>query len=241
MKEKKYKLIACEIVKMELEPLICSCKNKFDVKYMTQGLHSAGSKKMAQELQKELDHLDPSCYDAVLLAYGLCGRGVCGLHADIPIVVPKAHDCTTLFMGSKEGYKEYFDRHRGTFFFTSGTLEFDKGVQLFSKQASDLKRQEYVELYDEETADYLMETIGDPLKEYSRIAFINSGADNTLESRDKAQMIAEEKQWEFEELKGSPCIFEHMLNGDWNEEEFIIVPPGSTIQPAYTDGIITFY
>lgn len=238
MEERTFKLIACEIVKKELEPLISCCKNKVDVTYVTQGLHSVGAVKMAQQLQMELDNVDAAKYDAVLLCYGLCGHGICNLHANLPIVVPRAHDCTTLFIGSKGRYKDYFDRHPGTFYFSSGTLEFDKDAKLFSKQSINTMRQEYVDLYDEETADYLMETLGDPLHEYSRLAFISSGAEDTQAIRSEALRIAEERSWEFDELEGSQCIFEHLLNGDWYEDEFVIVSSGSFIEPTYSDTII---
>ena len=48
-------------------------------------------------------------YDAVLLGYGLCGNSTLGLEARrFPLVIPRAHDCTTLFLGSKEAFQEHF-------------------------------------------------------------------------------------------------------------------------------------
>jgi hypothetical protein len=30
-----------------------------------------------------------------------------------------------------------------------------------------------------------------------------------------------------------------MVNGDWNEKDFLIVPPGSKVKAIYTDEIVT--
>ena len=97
---------------------------------MRQGLHNT-PEALRNELQKEIDAIDldqdihtgteDSCgpIDAILLAYGLCSNGVCGLSSKkYPLVVPRAHDCNTLFLGSKERYREYFDTYSGIYWYT---------------------------------------------------------------------------------------------------------------------------
>jgi hypothetical protein len=93
---------------------------------MEKGLHDVGTKKMSEKLQVEIDKVDAGKYDTILLCYGLCNNGVCGLHSPLPMVIPRAHDCITLLMGSKERYKDYFDHNPGTFFFSPGWLERNK-------------------------------------------------------------------------------------------------------------------
>ena len=45
--------------------------------------------------------------EAVALAYGLCGCGTAGLQPRRhKFVIPRAHDCIALFMGSKDAYAE---------------------------------------------------------------------------------------------------------------------------------------
>jgi hypothetical protein len=92
---------------------------------MKQDYHDIGYKKMREKLQAEIDHINPENYGVIFLCYGLCSNGTQGLQGAIPPIIPRAHDCITLFMGSEEAYKEYFFANHGTFFLSSGWLERD--------------------------------------------------------------------------------------------------------------------
>ena len=66
----------------------------------------------------------PSGHDAVALAYGLCNNGLAGLEARrVPLVLLRAHDCITAFLGSRDRYARYFEDRPGTYFETTGWLE----------------------------------------------------------------------------------------------------------------------
>ena len=63
-------------------------------------------------------------YDAILLGYALCGRGTEGLRAGkTQLVLPRAHDCIGLLMGSRQRYQAYFDTHPGVYFRSPGWVE----------------------------------------------------------------------------------------------------------------------
>ena len=65
--------------------------------------------------------MPPPKYDAILIGYALCSNGVVGLTSRrIPLVIPRGHDCITLLLGSKELYRDYFDSHRGIYWYSSG-------------------------------------------------------------------------------------------------------------------------
>jgi hypothetical protein len=81
---------------------------------MGKGLHNLGDIKMRRILQEEIEKVEPDKYEAILLGYGLCNNGTLDLRAAVPVVIPKAHDCITLLLGSKEKYREYFDQNPGT-------------------------------------------------------------------------------------------------------------------------------
>ncbi|MDR3076348.1 MAG: DUF1638 domain-containing protein, partial [Synergistaceae bacterium] len=123
--KKKFHFIACEILFREA----CYCASKsrsvVDITFVPKKLHDLGEAKMSEALQRQIELVDASKYDAILMGYGLCSYGVRGLHADIPLVIPRAHDCITLLMGSKELYSEYFDNNPGTYFHSSGWIERD--------------------------------------------------------------------------------------------------------------------
>jgi len=109
----RYKLIGCEILFRE----ICHCasvsKNIIDVVFMQKGLHDVGEEKMSAALQEKIDETDVNAYNAILLCYGLCNYGTKGLRAALPIIIPRAHDCITLLLGSKEKYLDYFHSNPG--------------------------------------------------------------------------------------------------------------------------------
>jgi hypothetical protein len=236
---KRFKVIACEATAPQAEAIAKECGNDIDIMILDVGLHAVGKEKMPVELQKVIDQVDARRYDAILLAYGLCNNGICGLHAAIPLVAPRAHDCITLFMGSKERYRQYFDTHPGTMFVSAGTLnpkangELISGVELREKM-----RQEFLAKYDEEDVEYLMETWGNPLKNYHRITFINDGVGDIDKNRDIARRLASDADWDFEEFQGGPDLFRRLLSGDWDEDSFLVIAPGSTIKPSFTETII---
>ena len=116
MKEHKYLMIACAVLARECYHCAAKSRNLIDLKIVEQGLHDIGEEKMSSALQSEIDAADQENYEAILLAYGLCNNGVRNLRADIPIILPRAHDCITLLMGSNTGYLKYFNEHPGTFF-----------------------------------------------------------------------------------------------------------------------------
>jgi hypothetical protein len=235
----RFKVIACEATAPQTEMAARECGNEIDIMVLDVGLHAMGQEKMPLELQKAIDQIDPRRYDAILLAYGLCNNGICGLRAVIPIVVPRAHDCIALFMGSKEKYRQYFDTHPGTMFVSAGTLNPKANEELFS--GIDLRekmRRDFLEKYDEEDVACLMETLGNPLKNYRRIAFINDGVGDIEKNRNIARRIAEDAEWEFEEFQGGVDLFRRLLSGDWDEDSFLAIRPGDTIRPSYTETIV---
>ena len=82
---------------------------------LPKGLHDLGSDRMRSRVQEAIDGVKASDYDAILMGYGLCNNGLAGIVArHIPIVLPRAHDCITLFMGSRERYITYFNDHPGS-------------------------------------------------------------------------------------------------------------------------------
>ena len=76
--------------------------NQVDIEFLPKGLHDIGQAGMSARLSEVLAAVDETKYEAVLLGYGLCSNGLVGLTArSIPLVVPRAHDCITLFLGEQ--------------------------------------------------------------------------------------------------------------------------------------------
>lgn len=241
--KKRCKLIACEVLFREICFCAARCSNIVDITFMEKGLHDVGAKKMSEKLQVEIDRADAEKYDTILLCYGLCNNGISGLHSPLPVVIPRAHDCITLLMGSKKKYKAYFEKNPGTFFLSPGWLERNKDPgdtedSIPTQLGLGKTYEEYVELYDEDTAKYLFDVLGDWLKNYKKTAFINTKVGSETIYRKEIKQFASEKGWGYEEVCGDTGLIFRLLNGDWNPEEFLILPPETTVVPSNDDSII---
>ena len=173
----RLQFIICKVMQREAYYCAARSRNIVDVAVMPQGLHNE-PEKLRSEVQKALDatsDIQGRPYDALLLGYGLCSNGIVGLHSQIPIVVPRGHDCITLLLGSKDRYKEYFDSHRGVYWFSPGWIETDNQP---GKERFERTLKEYIEKFGEDNAEYLMETEKNWMKEYNWATYIDWGFAN---------------------------------------------------------------
>ncbi len=116
----KLKVIACGVFEPELTALVAGSENEIDLEFLEAGLHATPNLLRAT-LQEKIDEAAHARYEAVCLGYGLCGRGTTGLVArGISVVIPRVHDCLTLFLGSRDEYRRQFKRHPGTYYLTPG-------------------------------------------------------------------------------------------------------------------------
>ena len=240
--KKRYLLLACAVFERECKFCVERTENEIDLRIIDQGLHDVGEQKMVAALQEEIDKVHVEEYDAILLAYGLCNNGIRGLHATLPMVVPRAHDCITLLMGSKEKYKAYFNDNPGTFYHSVGWIEnakshFDNPQSTTSEMGLATYR-DYVEKYGEENAAYLMETMGDWLQHYSKLAYIDTHVVDADTFVEQSRQAADERGWEFEKIDGSVELIAKLVNGIWNSDDFVVVQPGETIEPSNDESII---
>jgi len=242
MKE-RYKLIGCEIMFREICQCAAQSKNIIDIEFLDKGLHDIGEKAMSAALQKAIDNVNTEKYKAILLCYGLCNYGVKGLRARLPIIIPKAHDCITLFMGSKETYKEYFDNNPGTFFHTSGWLErADFGIEGEENVMSQLGIQpgEDYSQYGEENAEYLREILGNWIGNYKKQTFIDTGIGDSVKYEEMVKADAKVRGLEYEGIKGNIRLIQELMDGEWNSEDFLVVPPGKEIVATHDNCIMSY-
>lgn len=241
----RIKLIACEILYRELCFCAAQSPNVVDLEFVTQGLHDLGSEKMRSRIQEHVDRVDRKRYEAVALGFALCNNGIIGLVARaVPIVVPRAHDCITLFLGSRERYQEVFEENPGTYFKTTGWYERDHenlescGENIVSSLGIGKSHEQYVAEYGEENAKYIAEFLGEWLRNYSRFMFIRMGVGPEGEAEEATRKDAERRGWEFESVRGDLRLLQMLCDGDWSEEEFLVVQPGSAVKADYGESII---
>jgi hypothetical protein len=211
------RVIACATVIEEVQPFL---PDDVSVEVLDFGLHlrPEGLRKV---LQEKIDESSQTA-DALLLGYGLCSMAVVGLQARTAhLVIPRVDDCIAIFLGSCAAYKKQARQEPGTYYLTKGWIE-----------AGDTPFEEHkflVEKYGEEKAKRMT---GLMLKNYKRLAFINTGQYEIERYQAYARQTAEQFNLRFEEIEGSSALVKKMVFGPW-DDEFVVVEPGQTVQ--YTD------
>ncbi len=243
------KLIACKVLQREIASLVCGCPNTIDVTMMKQGYHET-PEILRKKLQEEIDRIDENedphtndldeCrLDGILMGYGLCSNAVAGLRSKkYPIIIPRAHDCATLVMGSKETYRQYFDTYKGSYFYTSGWLELGAALGTEEEQLN-RKRLEFMEKYeDEDTVEYLLEMEREMIKNYRCITYVEWPELADARMAGRAKEMADSRGWIYHHMEGKNTLLADLLNGNWDRERFLVLEPGETAAPSYDEQII---
>jgi hypothetical protein len=240
---KHFIALTCEALARSIYAIAATTPYTVSIRLFQQGLHNR-PKNLRHVLQEQIDAIEEGECEAILLVYGMCGTSTVGLTArHTPLVIPRAHDCITLYLGSHERYQEEFDKHPGTYWYSVDYMERAEPGASVALGAAGIEEQEgqyeaYVEKYGQENADMLMEEMRKWAQHYTRAAFIDTGLGDSTEYEEMAKAKAQKEGWVFERKQGNRRMLEMLINGDWSEDEFLVVPPGHTIQQAYDDTIV---
>lgn len=215
-----------------------------DIQFLAFGLHNT-PEKLRAGIQEAIDAADPAVYDYVVLAYGLCSRGTAEIEArNIPLVLPRAHDCITLFLGSRSEYDREFSQHPGTYYYSAGWIERKEGEVdqggIMDVQASDMQARflEYVEKYGEDNAKYLIEQESEWQAKYTRAAFIETGVGPVESLRKFTSDLAADRGWEYSEIAGDVRLIHELVSGAWSTEDFLVVQPGEQVMESFSADIV---
>ncbi|MCC6728724.1 MAG: DUF1638 domain-containing protein [Chthonomonadales bacterium] len=241
----RLKLIACEVMYRELCHVVASSPNTVDAQFVPKGLHDIGAAPMSERIQALVDTVDAARYEAVLLGYALCNNGLAGLTArDVPLVLPRGHDCITLFMGSRARYARYFHENPGVYFETTGWSERgrDAGeltqLSIQRRTGMDSTYEELARKYGEDNARYLYETLCDTTRNYRQYTYIAMGVGPEAQIEARVRQEAAERGWKFERMEGDLSLIRRLVDGPWDARDFLVVPPGSRIAASYGEEIV---
>jgi len=178
-------------------------------------------------------------FDAILLGYGLCSNGIIDIYSSkYKLVIPRAHDCITFLLGSKEKYTEYFNNMPGTYWYTMSWVEC--GATSGGDNA-EVQAQYYRDKgYDEEDIAYLMEAGGSWVSNYNTAAYIKMPFYDREEYQEHTKRGAAENGWDYKLINGDMGLMEAFINGEWDDSKFLVVPPGHKVTATYDDGIIGY-
>jgi len=236
------KLIACEVLFREICLCAARAETVIDLVFLRRGLHS-NPDTLRQEVQAAIDSADEEQCQGVALAYGLCSNGAAGLHArGVPLVVPRAHDCITFLLGSKEAYNQLFSQRPGTYYYSGGWIErgLDKVPRTPEDGAGlDASFEELVAKYGQDNAEYLWEIQTNWVKHYTHAAHICMQLGDEEGYRGYVRKLAEERGWDYDEIAGDLSLLQALCDGKWDDERFLVVPPGQQIRATVGPGVMS--
>lgn len=240
---KYFKVISCEALARPVYYFSALSPHRIDVELHRIGLHDHPDQ-LRIRLQTSIDEASPD-YDAILLAYGLCGRSIDGLYSNqTSLVIPRAHDCITLLLGSRNVYAQQQNQQPGTYWYSQDYLErsgrYGASMALGSGMPEDLKAtyEEYIRKFGQDNADYLIQTLSSWQSHYKRAVLIENELGLGEDIREKAAQEAKNHGWQLEKLAGDLTLVRRLLSGEWNDD-FLVNPKGSTIKMSMDDQIIT--
>jgi hypothetical protein len=175
----------------------------------------------------------------------LCGNSIVGICSEnTPIVIPRAHDCCTLFLGSKELFKQHFGGNPSLEWSSAGYMERGDSYiwqgSVGKMMGFDKTYEELEDEYGSENASFIWKNLH-PENHSSEMIFINIPGTENLGYIDRFKKLAEDSRQSIRIINGDMRLLKGLLSGKWNDEEYLIVPPGNKIKGVYDlDKIITF-
>ena len=252
----RIKVIACETLFREIHLAAAVSPQLCDVKFLPRECHD-DLHLMRRMLDEELAATNgdggacvergvccPACgtrrYNSVVLVMGLCGNTVQGLRApDVPLVLPKVHDCSGLLLG---GNDRYLAEEKRTVFYHQGAVE-QLGAGLVDavpkKYGLGRSLQEYIGKYGEDNGRYIFEMEHHFVAYNERALVLKHPESPTGQAtHEKVSEYVAKAQfgWRVESRAVDMTLFHRLLAGDWDPTHFLVVPPGQTVKVRVEEG-----
>jgi hypothetical protein len=238
----RLKVIACEVFTREVCYCVAQSPHVIDLEFTPKDAHDK-PEVLRSLIQERIDaaHASDTAYDAIALGLGICGNATVGLTSPgTPLILPRAHDCCTILLGSKACFKEHFGDSPSTPFSSAGYIE--HGGDLMHEASAyvpglglDQSYEDFVEQYGEDNAKYLWETLHPEALPgaHDRVVFIEMpNIDDAARAR-ACQDQAEANGKTFVKLSGSMDMIRKLVFGEWDDETFLTVREGESISGVY--------
>ncbi len=218
-------IIACSMLKKELEYAISISGADYPVFWLSRSLHSSPSN-LGKELQKKIFQCEKE-YDRILLGYCLCGNALEGITSKrAVIIIPCFHDCIDMWLW--DGRKNISKRDNKTLYFTpEWTID------------NEFLGNEYIRTEKQYGHDVAVKMYSDILKNYENISYIETANSNDIEVKQILRDLSYKLNLNFITCKGSCNPLVKLISGDI-DKGFHILYPGEIIKVTeILDKIVT--
>jgi hypothetical protein len=236
-----FKLIACEVFTREICFCMADTPHVIDLEFTSIASHDR-PETMRKSLQEKIDAVG-ACggrreYDAVLLCLGLCGNATVGLSSrSTQLVMPRAHDCATILLGSKKLFRRHFEHMPSQPYTSRGHMEHNCECDVRSLWTQDAVTQkaEYAKRYGEDNAAAIYDVMNPHVRHGNggNVVYIDIAQTQSGECISAAKDKAARDGAEFVKLKGGLYLIQNLMSGNWYPEDFLVVKPGKTIVGEY--------
>lgn len=238
--------LTCEALARPVYASAARSPHIIDVELVPRHLHQPVE--IRNRLQSLIEENAGKGYEAMLMGFGLCGQATAGLKAaDAPLVVPRAHDCITLYLGDRKKYLEENEKEPGTYWYAQDYIERNAGksgaLTMGASTGEDAQAlyAHYVEKYGQAKADRLMAVMGEWMNHYKRAVYLDMGLGGNGSVEAQAREEAERRGWAYERMQADLNLIQRLLDGTWldpQDEDFLVVQPGEQVGMSYDEGIL---
>ncbi|HHU31586.1 MAG: DUF1638 domain-containing protein [Zhaonellaceae bacterium] len=205
------KFFCCEIFKDILEGL--TLPDDLKTSFVRKELHRS-PEKLHAEIQQLLN--ETNGYELIILGFGLCGNALNDIKTtNCPVIMPRIHDCVPVFLGSKAKYETLHKENMRTFYYVS---------------SMDMVREDYERSLAKYGLNKSKRLFAAMFKNYNRFLYIHTNNSRNNKAYEEVQNFASIVELPCDEIKGSLDYLEKLINGPWDKEQFITIPPFSTIK-----------
>lgn len=221
-------IVTCAVLEREMRHFADRAGGAVHLAVLEQGLHDEPDKLRA-ELQATVRRVETEqAVDAIVLGYGLCSRGIEGVHTTrAKLVVPRAHDCITLLLGCKDRYAQYVAEHPGTYWYSVG---WNDRTLMPGQKRYDTLYAKYRDQFGEDNAAFLMESEQHWFTTYNRATFVDLTIGETDAAKRFTQQCADWLNWDYDEQQGDPVLIQDLIAGRWDEQRYCVLGPGQTVR-----------
>lgn len=230
-------LISCEIFRPELELLAGEGIELPETVFLEAQLHNI-PEKLRGTVQDVIDEFEDTHSEAstIFLSYGLCGRGMCGVHSRrATLVVPRIHDCISMLLGQEHNKEHAVTREGAIYWSSPGYLE---SFQINLHLHYDIRLAQFEEKFGKAKALRMMKAEQAIYRNYHCLGYI-SWPEMKGRYEETAREVAETVGIPYTEYAGNSSFLRELIAGGHNNQRFLHIDPGYTMDMDIDGTIIS--